>query len=121
MTVEPEHPYPVSIEGVLDSGLSRWLWLVKWLLAIPHYLILAIFEGGWGTYNIDINSPEGWGYTSPGLIFFLVLFAAITLLFTGRYPRDIFNLLLGLNRWVLRVAAYVTLMRDEYPPFRLSP
>ena len=218
MIVEPERPYPVSIEGELDPGLSRWLWLVKWLLAIPHYiilfflgialfimtivaffailftgryprgifdfnvgvlrwywrvayysysalgtdryppfslgrrdypanleveyperlsrglvlikwwllaiphyLILAIFEGGWGTYNIDIKSQESWGYTSPGLIFILVLFAAIVLLFTGRYPRDIFNLLLGLNRWVLRVAAYITLMRDEYPPFRLSP
>jgi Domain of unknown function (DUF4389) len=76
-------------------------------------------------YNDASNSQGGWavdlGGFNPGLIFLLVLFAAIALLFTGRYPRNIFNLLLGLNRWVLRVAAYVTLMRDEYPPFRLSP
>ena len=72
-------------------------------------------------YNDAPNAQEGWGGYSPGLIFLLVLFAAIALLFTGRYPRNIFNLLLGFNRWILRVAVYATLMRDEYPPFRLSP
>jgi hypothetical protein len=118
--------YPANLEVEYPERLSRGLVLVKWwLLAIPHYLIISVFEGGWGgwmtLYNNDPNPQGGWGFNSPGLIFLLVLFAAIALLFTGRYPRNIFNLLLGLNRWVLRVAAYVTLMRDEYPPFRLSP
>lgn len=118
--------YPANLEVEYPERLSRGLVLVKWwLLAIPHYLIISIFEGGWGgwmtMYNNAANSQGGWGFSSPGLIFLLVLFAAIALLFTGRYPRNIFNLLLGLNRWVLRVAAYATLMRDEYPPFRLRP
>jgi hypothetical protein len=50
----------------------------------------------------------------------LVFFAAVALLFSGQYPRGIYNLVLGLNRWVFRVVTYVTLLRDEYPPFRLD-
>jgi hypothetical protein len=93
--------------------------LVKWwLLAIPHYLVLGILTGGtvivfrtaWATVSI----PFG------GLIGLLAGFAALALLFTGRYPEGIHELVMGLNRWVFRVVPYVALMRDEYPPFRLD-
>ena len=57
---------------------------------------------------------------APGLLTVLVLVAGVVLLFTGRYPRDVFALVVGICRWVLRVTAYVLLMRDEYPPFRLD-
>ena len=91
-----------------------------WLLAIPHYLLLAIFlGGGWGG-GWDVDKDEWRGGGSPGLIFLLVLFAGIALLFTTRYPRGIFDFVMGLNRWVLRVVPYAALMTDVYPPFRLD-
>ena len=196
--------YPVSLEGELDLNLSRWLCLVKWLLAIPHYIVLAflwiafvvlwvlaffaiLFTGkyprgmfdfnvgvlrwtwrvGFYSYGVlgtdryppfslkaedyaatlDIEYPEQlsrglvvvkwWLLALPhhivvnvlhggvpgygGLNVVLVIFAAVALLFTGRYPVSIFDLVMGINRWAFRVAAYASLMRDEYPPFRLGP
>ncbi len=198
---EPVGTYPVEVEAQLDEPLSRWLWLVKWLLAIPHVIVLAflwltfvvltavaffailftgryplgIFDfnlgvlrwtwrvgyyafGGIGTdryppfslgeepdfpATLDVPYPErlsrglvlvkSWllaiphlivvallAWTSPGVIGVLTLVAGIALLFRGRYPAGLHDLIVGLNRWVYRVVAYVALMRDEYPPFGLA-
>jgi hypothetical protein len=104
----PELDYPATLDVSYPEHLSRGLVLIKsWLLAIPHLIIVGIFSGG-----------LGWG--SPGLIAVLTVVAGVILLVRGRYPRDMFDLVVGLNRWVWRVVAYVALMRDEYPPFRLD-
>jgi hypothetical protein len=208
-----QRPYPVRVEGALDAQLSRWLWLVKWLLAIPHFVVLAflwaafvvlsivalaaivitgryprsLFEFNTGVLrwtwrvafysyavlgtdryppftlgrvpdypaSFEVEYPERlsrglalvkwWLLAIPqyvilsflvgatprqgwpgawaggiGLIEILAVIAAIALLFTSRYPSGIFDLVMGLNRWVLRVAAYAGLMTDNYPPFRLQ-
>ena len=120
--------YPAYFDVAYPGRLSRGLVLVKWwLLALPQYLIVAVFlGGGWtttshvGTGTVNWINTSSSGVSWPGLITLLVLISALALLFTGRYPRSLFNLVLGLNRWVLRVAAYVSLMTDEYPPFRLD-
>ena len=111
--------YPAHFDVEYPDHLSRGLVLVKWwLLAIPQYLVVGVFVGGGGAaWQADRNGGA-WG--SGGLIGLLVLFAAVILLVTGRYPRQIFDFVLGLNRWVLRVVAYAALMTDQYPPFRLD-
>ncbi|MFI7063652.1 DUF4389 domain-containing protein [Kribbella sp. NPDC050124] len=107
--------YPAHLEVEYPRHLSRGLVLVKsWLLAIPHYIVLAFFLGG-GTWF----ATQNWEW-SVGLVGLLVLIAAVVLLFTGRYPQPVFDLVLGMDRWALRVAAYAGLMVDQYPPFRLD-
>jgi Domain of unknown function (DUF4389) len=113
--------YPAHLEVEYPERLSRGLVLVKWwLLAIPQYIIVGVFAGG-GLFGLSAASHHGGSWAGGGLIGVLVLIAAVVLLFTGRYPEQIFSFVLGLNRWVLRVAAYAALMTDEYPPFRLDP
>ena len=83
------------------QGLNRWLPLVKWLLAIPHYIVLAFLYVG---------------------VFFVVIVAWLTILFTGRYPRGLFDYVQGVIRWHNRVVGYAfILVTDQYPPFRLNP
>ncbi|MFC4061970.1 DUF4389 domain-containing protein [Planomonospora corallina] len=110
--------YPAHLEIAYPERLSRGLVLVKWLLGLPHYLIVALFAGG-GTW-LAWRAEEFHAETSGGLVGLLVLVAALVLLFTGRYPRPIYDFVLGMNRWILRVAAYGALMTDAYPPFRLD-
>jgi hypothetical protein len=84
----------------VERDLNRWLPLVKWLLAIPHYIVLAIL-------------------VAIGVIVWVIAWFAI--LFTGRYPRGLFDFVVGVGRWGLRVNAYAFLLvTDRYPPFSLS-
>jgi len=111
--------YPATLAVPYPERLSRGLVLVKWwLLAIPHYLIVAVLVGG--SAVVVHNAAYAFEVPYTGLITILVLIAGVALLFTARYPRGIFDLVMGLNRWVYRVFVYVLLLRDEYPPFRLD-
>jgi hypothetical protein len=94
-TVHLEIDYPD-----VEQDLNRWLPLVKWFLAIPHFIVLFFLAIG---------------------AFFAVIIAWFAILFTGRYPRGLFDYVVGVGRWALRVEAYAVLMvTDRYPPFSLS-
>jgi hypothetical protein len=83
----------------VETDLNRWLPLVKWLLAIPHYIVLALLIV---------------------VVVFVVIIAWFAILFTGRYPRGLFDFVVGVGRWSLRVQAYAFLLvTDTYPPFSL--
>ena len=116
--------YPAHLDVSYPERLSRGLVLVKWwLLAIPHYLVLGIFVGGGLWLSTRGGTGNGWddGWTAGGgFVGLLVLIAAVVLLFTGRYPKPLYDFVLGMDRWALRVAAYTSLMTDRYPPFRLD-
>ncbi|HTE63547.1 MAG TPA: DUF4389 domain-containing protein [Solirubrobacteraceae bacterium] len=92
---------PISLEGKLDPKLTRWMWLVKWLLAIPHFVVLAIL---WIAFVV------------------VTIAAGFAILFTGRYPAPLFQFANGVLRWNWRVAFYANgvLGSDTYPPFTLA-
>ena len=120
-TLDEQPDYPATLAVAYPERLSRGLVLVKWwLLAIPQYILVGIFVGGAGSAAGEAQDHGGHWWYAGGLIGVLVLFAAIALVYTARYPRGLFDLVLGLDRWVVRVAAYVFLMTDSYPPFRLD-
>jgi len=119
-TLEDDPSYPAHLDITYPERLSRGLVLVKWwLLAIPHYIVVGLFTSG-GIWLASRTGYQGYPVGGWGLIGMLAVIAAIVLLFTGRYPEQIFDFVLGMNRWVLRVAAYAGLMTDQYPPFRLD-
>jgi hypothetical protein len=112
--------YPARLSVAYPTSLSRGLVVVKWwLLALPHYLVVAVFAGGAYAGSSAAVDGDAWA-SGGGLIGLLVCIAAIVLLVRGRYPRGIYDLVLGMNRWAFRVAAYAGLMTDTYPPFRLD-
>lgn len=112
--------YPAHLEVDYPQRLCRGSALVKWwLLAIPHYLIVGLFLGGvlFATLGDD-NGNLPW--VSGGIVGVLVLVAGVVLAVTGSYPAAIYDLVVGMDRWAIRVVAYAALMTDVYPPFRLD-
>ncbi|MCU1441598.1 MAG: hypothetical protein JWP85_2595 [Rhodoglobus sp.] len=101
----PEAPsatgYPARLEGTLDPKLTRWMWLVKWLLAIPHFVVLCVM---WIAFVV------------------VTIAAGVAILFTGRYPASLFQFAVGVLRWNWRVAFYANgvIGSDSYPPFTLA-
>ncbi|MFI7602434.1 DUF4389 domain-containing protein [Actinoplanes sp. NPDC049681] len=119
-TLAEDPDYPAHLYVTYPERLSRGLVLVKWwLLVLPHLVIVGILAGG-GAWFAANSDTHGYSWTAGGLIGLLVLIAAVILTVTGTYPRGLYDFILGLNRWVLRVAAYTALMTDVYPPFRLD-
>lgn len=116
-SLEPDDSYPASFSVDYPQRLSRGLVLVKWwLLAIPQYIIVAIFAGG--GFGITRGHSNDWTIASRGgVIGLLVFVAALILIISGRYPRVLFDFIMGMNRWCFRVLTYSLLLRDEYPPF----
>ena len=104
-SMDREDDYPATLDMPYPERLSRGLVLVKWILAIPHLIIVSFMGGPLGGKN---------------LIGILVIVAGVLLLIRRVYPKEIYDLLMDLNAWSFRVTAYLALMTDEYPPFSMK-
>jgi hypothetical protein len=114
---------PASLVIAYPEKLSRGLVLVKWLLAIPHLVVVLLIAGVIMLYPIaELNALGGAAQLAGGysVLNLLVVIAGFFLLITGAYPASLFDFLMGINRWLYRVLVYVALMTDQYPPFRLD-
>ncbi len=111
--------FPAHLDIAPPGRLHRGMPLVKWLFAFPHLVVVGVLSGGY--------QYAGWqdGHASSrsagGLITLLAVIGAVVLAISGSYPKGLFDFVMGLNRWVWRVTAYVLLLTDDYPPFRLDP
>lgn len=128
--------YPAGLVVRRPERLSHGLPLVKWLLAVPHYVVLAVCFGGGGwalAPGVDtdalrrgdvgdflVAAVDNWTWGALGLVGLLLVGAMICLVLTGTYPRPVFDLVVAMHSWAIRVVAYVALMTDAYPPFRLD-
>lgn len=106
--------YPADLVISYPARLSRGLVLVKWLLAVPQLILVALFV-------VDILSyPWGGAIGGYSVLNLLVVIAGVMLLFAGEYPKPYFEFLMSINRWIYTVIAYIAFMRDEYPSFRIA-
>jgi len=112
--------YPARLTVDYPEQLNRWLPLIKWLLAVPQYLLVTALLGAGYSAASAANDERAYVYTGPSLLGAAVLISAVALLFTGRYPAGLYDLAVGINRWSYRLVLYVALMTDRYPPFRLD-
>lgn len=91
--------YPVVYEADMPENLSRWMWLVKWLLVIPHAIVL-------------------WFVIAVAIVATVIVWFAV--LFTGKYPRGLFDFVAGTNRWICRAYGYLSNLTDKYPAFSMD-
>jgi hypothetical protein len=115
--------YPADIEVVYPARLSRRLVLVKWLLAVPHLVIVGLIIADVVLYPWSAASASNAAFqpaSGYSILNLLVVAAGVFLLITGKYPSSLFGFVMGINRWLYRVLIYVAFLSDEYPPFRLD-
>jgi Domain of unknown function (DUF4389) len=120
-SLRPEPGDPARLDVAYPERLSRGMVFVKWFLAIPHLVLIGLLAGSSIRWFGEDGDRVGFDVASGGgVLGLLVVVAGIVLLFRGRYPTALFDLIIGFNRWIYRTIAYVALMTDTYPPFRLD-